>query len=266
MKNYNQILIRIKSFLNSTDLTDSQTAQELYNAFLELNNSIVQRLIECDVLLQKKQKIEAVVLAKQSPNLFNAITDLLFEDRKTLLILADLYDWKVPDEIPEELIKGCKEAVLGMDALQPLLTEFRRIARTDQIEYKLHLLREIHRIDKDNPEWIHPLNEVENKYLAQLIQETQQVIINKDFERLEQIYEEFSNSSWTVVIPSIVLQKVEKIVTQHRDEEIKKNAKTIIEKINSAYSAYDCAALEDAILCWTTHCEKYNYIPDDNEA
>ena len=121
MKNYNQILIRIKSFLNSTDLTDSQTAQELYNAFLELNNSIVQRLIECDVLLQKKQKIEAVVLAKQSPNLFNAITDLLFEDRKTLLILADLYDWKVPDEIPEELIKGCKEAVLGMDALTPYI-------------------------------------------------------------------------------------------------------------------------------------------------
>ena len=260
-----QLIVRIKSFLNSTELIDSHTAQELYIAYCELNDSTAQRLVECEVLLQKKQKIEAVVLAQQAPNLFDLIDSILFSERKLLLILADLYDWKVPDVISEESVANLKKAVAEMDDLRPLLTEFRRIARTDQVKNKLHLLREIFRIDKDNPEWKLPLIEVENQYVSQLIAEAQSVIQNKDFVRLEQIYEELKNSQWVVTVPTIVLQKVEKIVLQHRAEEVQKTAAVLIDKISAAYGAYDLSALEDAIFCWQEHCKKYQYSPNENE-
>lgn len=265
MDTEHQLIVRIKSFLNSTELLNSQTAQELYAAYCELNDGTAQRLVECEVLLQKKQKIEAVVLAQQAPNLFDLIDSILFPERKLLLILADLYDWKAPNAILEESVANLKKAVSEMDDLRPLLTEFRRIARTDQVKNKLHLLREIYRIDKDNPEWKLPLIEVENQYVSQLIAEAQSVIQNKDFVRLEQIYEELKNSQWVVTVPTIVLQKVEKIVLQHRAEEVQKTAAVLIDKISAAYGAYDLSALEDAIFCWQEHCKKYQYSPNENE-
>ena len=260
-----QLIVRLKSFLNSTELINSPTAQELYKSYRELNNSAVQRLVECEVLLQKKQKIEAVVLAQQEPNLFDLIDTLLFPERKDLLILADLYDWDAPSEINLDSVAGLKKAVSEMDDLRPLLTEFRRIARTDQVKNKLHLLREISRIDKGNTEWRLPLIEVENQYVSRIISEAQKAILDKDFSRLEEIYVELKNSNWVVTIPTIVLQKIEKIVMEHRRDEAKRIAITILDRINSSYASFDVIGLDDAIVCWNEHCKKYNYTPDENE-
>ncbi len=266
MHNYHQLLVRIKSFLNSSELIDSPTARELYSAYCQLSNQTARRLVESEILLQKKQKIEAVVLAQQVPPLLDVIDSLQFPERKLFMILADLYDWTMPDEISGEAVRNLRKAISGMDDLRPLLTEFRRIARTDQVNNKLHLLREIYRIDHENPEWKQPLTEVENQYVSKLITEAQQMILNKDFNRLEEIYEEFRNSSWHVTIPTIVLQKIEKLVVQHRNEVIRKTAADIMEKINFSYAAFDLPALEDAIFCWNEHCKKYNYTPGENEA
>ena len=260
-----QLMIRLKAFLNSTELIDSPTARELYNAYCELNDQAVRRLVECEVLLQKKQKIEAVVLAQQEPNLFDLIDSLYFPERKDLLVLADLYVWPSLNDIKFSAVSNLKQAVSEMDDLRPLLTEFRRIARTDQVKYKLHLLREINRIDKGNQEWRLPLAEIENQYVSQIIAEAQKTIQNQDFTRLEQIYEELKNTHWVVTIPTIVLEKVEKIVTKHRREEAEKIAAEILEKINSAYASFDVPGLEDAFVCWDGHCKKYDYSPDENE-
>ncbi|MBO4648791.1 MAG: hypothetical protein J5806_11620 [Lentisphaeria bacterium] len=259
-------MVRLKAFLNSTELIDSPTARELYKSYRELNNQAVRRLAECEVLLQKKQKIEAVVLVQQEPNLFDLIDSLYCPERKDLLALADLYDWPSPDAINFTAVSNLRKAVSAMDDLRPLLTEFRRIARTDQVKYKLHLLREITRIDKGNQEWRLPLVEIENQYVSQLIAEAQKTIQDKDFVRLEEIYEELKNSHWVVTIPTIVLQKVEKIVLEHRREEAKKRAMEILEKINGAYGSFDVAGLEDAFVCWNEHCKKYDYSPDEKES
>lgn len=261
-----QLIVRIKAFINSSELIDSPTAQELYHAYCELNNNAVQRLVECEVLLEKKQKIEAVVLAQQAPNLFDLIDTLLFPERKDLLALADLYDWVLPNEINADYVENVKKAVSEMDDLRPLLTEFRRIARTDQVKNKLHLLREISRIDKENPEWQFPLTEVENQYVSQLIAGAQKAIQEKDFPSLEKIREELKNTKWVVTIPTIVLQKIEKIVTAYRHEKAKKGAAAILEKINNAFGAFDVIGLDDAMVCWQEHCKEYGYSPSENEA
>lgn len=265
MDTNHQLFIRIKSFLNSPELINSPSAQELYNSFCALNDAIVQRIVKCEVLLQKKQKIEAVLLAQQTPNLFEQIDSVLIPERKILLILADLYGWKTPSEINMKTVGMLKKAVSEMEDLRPLLTEFRRIARTDQTENKLHLLREISRIDKGNNEWLLPLLEIENQYLPILIADAQKAIQNQNFERLEQINDEFKNSKWMVAIPSVVLQKVEKIVKQHHEDMVRKEAASILESINNAYAAFDPSQLEGAILCWDDLCSKENYIPDENQ-
>ena len=50
-----QLIIRIKAFMNSADLTDSPTARELYGAYWKLNREAVERLVACEVLIQRQQ-------------------------------------------------------------------------------------------------------------------------------------------------------------------------------------------------------------------
>lgn len=260
-----QLIVRIKAFLNAHDLTDSETARELYHAFFEANNAAARRLVECDVLIQKKQKIEAVLLAQREPKLLEAIELLEFPERKALLDLVDLYDWPMPDAIDPRLTANVRAVLAEMEDLRPLLTEFRRIARTDMLEDKLHLLREIHRLDKDNPEWRLPLMEVENQYLSRLIAEAQKTIQTQDFGRLKEIHDELHRSPWLVTIPSIVMQKIDKLVSAHQLELDRQKAREILERIASAYSSFDVVALEDAVIRWNDHCRIRNYRPDEKE-
>ena len=68
-----------------------------------------------------------------------------------------------------------------------------------------------------------------------------------------------------MTIPTIVLQKIEKLVVQRRNEEIEKTAAILIDKVSAAYGAFDLSALGDALLCWQEHCEKNQYSPNENE-
>jgi len=260
-----QLQLRIRAFVNAADLTDSPTARELYQAYREMNDAAVRRLLECEVLVQKKQKIEAVLLAQHEPKLFDLVDFLLFPERAILVELADLYEWQALDELNVEKVELVRAAVSGMDDLRPLLTEFRRIARTDLVEDKLHLLREIYHLDNQNPEWRLPLMEVENQYLSRLIAEAQQSIQKQDFDRLKEIHSELHRTPWLVTIPSIVLQKIDKIVAAKQLERDKEQAMRLLDRIATAYGAFDIVALEDAVLCWNEHCKNRNYQPDENE-
>ena len=257
--------VRIKTFLNSANLTDTNTSRVLYQSYSEMNEEAVSRLMECDMLLQKRQKIEAVSVAQKTPELFGFIDSLLFPERQLLVKLADLYGWTPLSEINADQLKRVKSSIEGMNDLRPLLMEFRRIARTGDTAAKLHLLREISQRDKDNAQWQTPLAEVENRYLSQLISEAQRVITEKDFQRLDEIYTELTQSQWSVNIPDIVLKKISRIMEEYRQQQISVSAKEIIERINTAYSLFDKPELADAVVCWREHCAQSGYVPTDDE-
>lgn len=261
-----QLIVRIKAFLNATDLTDSATARELYNAYREISNEAARRVVECDVLMQKKQKIEAVLATRRQPELFEMIDGIIFPERKLLAELADLYNWPRWDDLDLKTVENLRSAVKGMDDLRPLLTEFRRIARTDQVEAKLQLLRDIYRMDNRNPEWREALSEVENQYLFRLIGEAQQAIEAKDDDRLLAIHGELHRTNWLVPIPTIVLQKIDKIAEKIEAKRIKEQSVKLLARISDAYGAFDTVALEDAMICWDKHCADTGYRPDDAES
>lgn len=260
-----QLIVRIKSFLSSSDLTDSATARELYNAYLAADGVAAKRVLECGELIRKQQKIEAVLAARRPPELFDMLDMLICPERKQLDELADLYNWPRLTPLDMATIDELHEEVRAMDDLRPLLTEFRRIARTDRLEEKLHLLREIYRLDRNNPEWHDALSEVENQYLFRLIAEAKQAIEGKDEERLIAIHDELKNTNWLVAVPTIVMQKIDKIVAEIRKRKLREQAEELLVRIRRVVREADTVALEDALLCWEKHCRGTGYRPDPAE-
>ena len=260
------LIVRVKAFLNASDLTDSATARELYDAYRKVNDAMARRVVECGLLLRKNQKIEAVLEARRAPELFETIDAMLFPERKLFAELADLYDWPHWDELDMKTVADLRAAVKGMDDLRPLLTEFRRIARTDQLEAKLQLLRDIYRMDNRNPEWREALSEVENQYLFRLIAEAQQVIEAKDEERLLAIHEELHRPVWLVSVPTIVMQKIDRIAEEIGQRRLREQSAALVDRIVRAHKELDTAALEDALLGWEGHCRSTGYRPDRTES
>ncbi len=263
--NPQQLIIRLKTFLSSSDLTDSPTARALYANYLQLNNQLSSRMINCSSLLNNRQKIEAVTLAQQEPPVDKLFAAMMFPERKLLLRLASLYSWELPAELNSALMADISQALTEMNDLRPLLAEFRRIARSDQLENKLRLLREINRRDTNNQEWERPLREVENQYLTKLIDRAQQTIINEQYSELENIYDELKNTQWVVAVPTVVMQKINKIVTGYRMEMRKKRAEELLLEVNNALGIFDVNALEDALFCYNDHCATSGYEPEKNE-
>lgn len=264
MDNIHQTISRINIILDSSDLTDSPSFRELHQSYKDICRDLSQKIYECSTLLQKRMKIEAVSLAKEY-KISELIQVIDFPRKSEYLDIADLYDWEMPDTINLDVLTELQLAEAGLQDITPLLEQFRRIAKTNAVHDKLLLLREILRLDPDNPEWISSISLIENEYLTQRIKDAQKSIIAQKYEDLSDIYEELVTSKWHVMIPAIVLEKCQKIVIDYRMKEATQKGDSILNDINSAYSAYNVRELEDAIFRWNELRES-EYFKPSNEA
>ncbi len=260
-----QIIARLRAHLNSSDLTATDAFLQLYNQYLELYNNANQRIYQCDELLQRRMKLEAMNEVKKNPHLLELVSALDFAERPKLDLLVELYDWQPPAIIDVEKLEGIRRELNSLQMLQPLLAEYRRISRSNSITDKLEILRQLVKVDASNAEWKAALEELENKYLAALIKEAQEAIENGSFERLEEIYKEMVEVPWLVNIPTMVLQKVSKYAKQYREKCVSERAEKLLEKINAAYSSFDVNGLESLMEEWNLLCEEDGYQPTQEQ-
>ncbi len=251
--------------MNSSDLTATDAFLQLYNQYLQLFDEAGQRIYQCDELLQRRMKLEAMNEVKKEPSLLELVSALDFPEKNKLDLLVELYGWQPPSRIDIEKLEGIRREVNSLRMLQPLLAEYRRISRSNSIKDKLEILRQLVTVDASNAEWRAALEELENKYLASLIKEAQEAIENSSFARLEEIYKEMVEGPWLVDIPTLVLQKVSRYARQYREKCVAERAGNLLEKINAAYSSFDVNGLEYAMEEWNLLCEEDGYQPTQEQ-
>ena len=251
--------------MNGSDLTATDAFLQLYNQYLELYENASQRIYQCEELLNRRMKLEAMNEVKRNPPLLELASALDFPEKPTLEMLVELYGWQPPARIDIEKLEHIRRELNSLQMLQPLLAEYRRISRSNSINDKLEILRQLVKVDSSNSEWLAALEELENKYLAALIKEAQDTIENGDFARLEAIHKEMVEVPWRVSIPTIVLQKVSRYVKQYKEKCVAERAGALLEKINAAYSSFDVNGLEAAMEEWDRLCEEDGYQPTQEQ-
>ena len=85
-----QIIARLKSLLNARDLTESETMLQAYRQYLELCENVSQRIYECEEMLRRRQKLEALAVTRQAPPLFEAASALDFPEKANLMMMVEL--------------------------------------------------------------------------------------------------------------------------------------------------------------------------------
>ena len=247
---YRQTVSNIKDFLNSSNLTDTETARELYYAYLALNKSACARLNECELLLQKHDKYAAMAVAQQQPELFALLDDIMFPQRELLKRLAFFYDWTPLEEIYPERILRIKGEVSGTKAFLPLVAEYQNIAGQGNLRKEISLLKAIIEQDKNESKWQILLRSVEERYAYQLIFDAKKAISVKDYPLLMILHDELMKIVPNVSVPESDFSDITLAVKKFLTNEDARHIDFLLDNLRKAYAARDVSAIENALIAW----------------
>ena len=177
MNKIRTIATRVGIFMNNADLTNSPTLQQIHRDYCEGVMYINERLALCENLLQKGRVGEAVILADRTPSLFDLVPIIQAPNIIEFFDICQLYGLQSPPLINIYVYKSLEKSAQSAEVKESLLTELRKLARTQGSEDKVIILRKIVKLEPNEPEWKRQLKQAESTCVPTLIQQAQQAII-----------------------------------------------------------------------------------------
>lgn len=267
MNSLRQLIQKLQLLLSSNDLTDTAERQVLAQEYVHYCNEYNTYAEKCGELLARKMLVEAVSLANSlSPTLEEQEHLLHFAERDELLELFAMYGWPEPP-LPElDVLRAMKNTAYEQKDLAPLLSAYRKIARSDDLDTKISILRKIIVLDKNSPEWRSTLSRLEEQQFSRLADEAKDAILQQDYFSLETVFQKLTDPGWLNPPRENVVGKVRKVLDDHHFEEVEKKAALYLDEINEAYSGFDYPALEKALSKWNRLLRTEQYNPDEAAA
>ena len=153
MNDLEHLIQEIGERLSANDLTDSDELRRLALRYLRACNDFNAKVAECHAMLDRRMIIEASQLADSlTPPLATQAKLLVFPERPAFLELFTIYDWEMPPALNLDVVNDLTAATAHLSHIKPLLDAYRQVARQDNDELKISILRKIVKLD-DKDEW-----------------------------------------------------------------------------------------------------------------
>lgn len=262
MNDLEHLIREIGERLSTNDLTDTDELRRLALRYLRACNEFNAKVAECRAMLDRRMIIEASQFAaSQTPPLAVQAKLLSFPERPAFLELFTIYDWEVPPTLNLDVVNDLTASTAHLNLLKPLLDEYRQVARQNNDEPKINLLRKIVKLD-DKDEWRKTLTSLEERFFAKLANDAKQAIMAKDMDRLKQIQHALNSPEWLYQPNPLVVNKVNNVVEDDRLEKLGAEAAHCLADINDAYSAFDYDNLQRLLAQWQQLIDDEGYNPD----
>lgn len=262
MNDLEHLIQEIGERLSANDLTDSDELRRLALRYLRACNDFNAKVGECCAMLERRMIIEASQFADSlTPPLATQAELLAFPERPAFLELFTIYDWEMPPALNLDVINDLTASAAHLSHIKPLLDAYRQVARQDNDELKISILRKIVKLD-DKDEWRKTLISLEERSFAKLANDAKEAIIAKDIDRLKQIQQALNNPEWLFQPNQLVVNKVNNVVEDDRLEKLGAEAATYLADINDAYSAFDYDNLQRLLSHWQHLLTDEGYNPD----
>jgi len=236
-KDIHKIIRQIQDLLNQNDMTDIKQFQDLANEYGEFCHSYLESCNKVQELLDRKMDIEASALADSfTPALLNQYAAMQFPGLTTFLQILSLYNLALPPKIDSSTLDALQVAKLKNSGYQPLLEEYRKIARSPNLEAKIHLLRQIVPLVQDNQEWQCTLLTLEGEQMEILTKQAQKAIENQDYSTLAELQNKLLRQDWQVKPRPEVLSKIARELDCEYLRQQAILAEELLTKLNNLYS------------------------------
>ncbi len=178
---------------------DEPLAREYARACAEVNT----RLANCQSLLKRGLRDEAIHAAKQAPDLVDGVESLFFfQGRADWLDRVAMYELPPSQGLDEEAFGTLQEAFADSAPLQAPLRKHRRLALARApLGERIGVLRQLATLDPANPVWPEDIATFEAARIEQVRHELARAKASGDATALRRLCDELSDPRWTIAVP-----------------------------------------------------------------
>ena len=240
MADYQRLIDDIQEVLSSGLDVDAGTLSGLNTQLTEAIREVNGRLGECDGLLRKGHRAEAIRQSETEPNLLSAVTVLDFLDREywnEFVVQAGLPN---PPALAIDVASDLNEAYSAEQPLAHLMRDHRlRALARAPLETRIRTMRNISRLDGDSPIWEDDIRAFEKIRLTQLEGEVDAAMQEKDVPALAMLEKEVRSQEWLEPPSKRLVKKTVQLHNQLRSSRSRSELEAIEAKLTQAYSEFN---------------------------
>ncbi len=212
------------------------------------------RLRKCDELLQKGLRAEAIQEAQVEPTLLDLVHTLDFDEQELWNDYVQQCGFARAPELLVDVADDLETAWADAEPLADLMYRHRlhALARSP-LPIRIEIMRQLARLDRDNPLWDDEIQEFEKTRLADVLEECKAAAAGEDLKRLAAIESELKSSEWRVKpsgkLVGFASAKTQEIQGKHARSELVK----LEPLLNEAYSLSDVETARKLREEWGRH-------------
>lgn len=252
MAKISEIINEMEQLLNSADQSNSLKGQHLAESYADICRDVNESLAECQSLFLMGAYSEARRLNSRARPPFTERCRILdFPHRREWIGLCRLYNWPIPPELNEKVVKLLldddeKKIELSIEELQ---SQWRRIIRDGSLHEKLILARKIYALSPTGV-WRANLLNVEHPWVNELKAGANEALNEGRLDEVAEIYGELISPELLQKLPENDLKKFKEATEAFRISQIEKKKKDLLEEIACCYSSMLLPELDDALTRW----------------
>lgn len=234
-----ELIERIQVTLASSSSPAKEQLRELHGELTTQIRRANKRLRECDTLMAKGLRSEAVQLAEQEPQLLDVVAILDFPELPEWNDFVAELGLTVAPELQIEIAADLNRAYSDDGPLKSHMKRFRisSLLRAP-LKARIALLRKIAEVDAGNPIWENDLRSYEEARHRQMKDQFQIASRNQDFGELRELAREL-HGKWLLPPQKKFIQRVDEEVQSLQQVAAEQRLEELAEDLQDAYNSED---------------------------
>ncbi len=240
MSDYEQIVVGIQTILASDAAVSPESLEEFRQPYVDAVVDVNERLRECDNLLQKGLRSEAIQLCDGESDLLDAVRVLDFPERDVWAEFVRQFRLPAPPKLLIDIAADLNEAYDLEQPLSRLMRAHRLHALAgSSLHQRIEVMRKLSEADAGNPLWAADLREFEIARLEQLPPEIEAAKSAGNLQVVAALEKEVRAAHWLESPPEALVRKAAGAHTRLRQEKACSELVKIEEALNAAWTDFD---------------------------
>ncbi|MFP6752457.1 MAG: hypothetical protein VB855_12320, partial [Pirellulaceae bacterium] len=251
MYKYEKLIDDLIALMN-TEVPDQDRAEELVPAYHNASETANERLYECEAMIRKGHRSEAIQLASQEPDLLDMVGLLAFPERDAYLEWLQVLGYHtMPPDLRVETARELNRQLAQELSLADLLRKHRLLALgRGPLEARLTILRQIQAWDQENPAWSEDITALEKARMREISEDIDSVEMSGNAAEVEELLTELNDIPWTIPVPDGYLSRLKTIKARQEAQVLNAELEEIAKGISQAWSNLDVEAANQYRLRW----------------
>lgn len=239
MIDYQKIVDDLRNCVSYLGSTSGEVVERILGEYKDACLKTNERLRQCESLLKRGLRSEAIQLCEIEPNLIDVVATLDFPDRPDAAAALRQLRLALPP-LDVEIAAQLNEAYAEQQPLESLLGKHRYLAlASSPLRDRLKVLRKIAEVDTMNPIWLEDIGIYEQERFKEIRGEADLAIRQRDQAGAGALLRELKKQNWRQLPPEALVRSLEKALETLNRSLAREELETLERELNSAFGAFD---------------------------